>query len=378
MSAPLRIGVAGLGAVAQSVHLPLIQRRWDLFELAAVADLSPSLLAQVGTQFGVPDVHRYGSLGEMLAQESLDGVVLLTSGSHGAAALEAIEAGVAVFCEKPLAFSLGEIDALRKAEAEQGRPMLLLGYMKEYDPATRALKACMPAPEDIRYVNVEVLHPSGESQLAYANLRPPAGDIPGEVLEPLLAADQRCLDAALGADAPAQLRKLYANVVLGSLIHDIALLRSLFGPVRTVDAAHYWAQQDNPGSLEISGTIGEGARVHLNWHFLADYPAYRETLTMHHTRGSAELGFTVPYLLNAPTTLRLTEKAGDGESRRTLREVTEAFELELAAFHALVRDGVPAPTGIAEGYADVQVGQLIARALARSLGTTINGEASEL
>ncbi|MGT2462651.1 hypothetical protein [Sinomonas atrocyanea] len=36
-----RIGVVGLGAIAQSVHLPLLSRRWDLFEIAAVADASP-------------------------------------------------------------------------------------------------------------------------------------------------------------------------------------------------------------------------------------------------------------------------------------------------------------------------------------------------
>lgn len=51
----IRVGVVGLGAVAQSVHLPLIARRWDLFELTAVADLSPSLVAEIGAQYGVPE-----------------------------------------------------------------------------------------------------------------------------------------------------------------------------------------------------------------------------------------------------------------------------------------------------------------------------------
>ena len=105
----LRIGVVGLGAVAQSVHLPLITRRWDLFDLAAVADLSPALLGRVGAQYGIPAEHRYQNLTDMLDGEDLDAVVLLTSGSHGQPALQCIEAGVAVLCEKPLAFSLGEI-----------------------------------------------------------------------------------------------------------------------------------------------------------------------------------------------------------------------------------------------------------------------------
>ena len=40
----IRLGVLGLGAVAQAVHLPLIARRPDLFELVSVCDLAPEVL----------------------------------------------------------------------------------------------------------------------------------------------------------------------------------------------------------------------------------------------------------------------------------------------------------------------------------------------
>ncbi|UUL76970.1 TIM barrel protein [Pseudarthrobacter sp. Fe7] len=372
----LRIGVVGLGAVAQSVHLPLIKRRWDLFDLAAVADLSPTLLAQVGAQYGVPSEHQHQNLADMLDGEELDAVVLLTSGSHGGAALQCIEAGVAVFCEKPLAFSLAEIQLLRKAEHGQGRPMLLLGYMKEYDPAVLTLKERLPGMKDMRFLNVEVLHPAGSAQLAFANLRPGARDIPAEVLSKLVASDAAKLDAALGQDSPELLRRLYSGVILGSLIHDIALVRSLVGPLQKVDAVHYWAEQDEPGSIEISATAADGVRVHFNWHYLADYPVYRETVTVHHTTGSAKLEFGVPYLLNAPTTLQMTEKAGAGVSDSVTRDVTEAFEQELVAFHRMADSGEAPPTGIGEGEADVRVAQLIAAALAASLHATIGGEAA--
>ncbi|MFJ5861160.1 Gfo/Idh/MocA family protein [Pseudarthrobacter sp. NPDC092439] len=374
----LRLGVVGLGAVAQSVHLPLIKRRWDLFELAAVADLSPSLLEQVGAQYGVAAGHRYGSLEGMLEAEDLDAVVLLTSGSHGPPALQAIEAGVAVLCEKPLAYSLAEIGLLRKAEQNQGRPMLLLGYMKEYDPAVLELKKQLPPSADLRYLNVEVLHPSGSSQLGYANLRPPVRDIPADVLSGLAAADAARLDAAIGKDSTEKLRRLYANVILGSLIHDIALVRALVGPVTHVDSVHYWAEQDDPGSIEISGTAGDGLRVHFNWHFLTDYPAYRETVTVHHTRGTGRLEFTVPYLLNAPTKLTMTTASGQGVANSVMEDITEAFEQELLAFHRMVSTHEAPPTGIPEGEADVGAAQLIAAALADSLATTIGGEAASL
>ena len=44
----VRLGIAGLGAVAQAVHLPLIERLRDAFEISAIADLSPSLTDAIG------------------------------------------------------------------------------------------------------------------------------------------------------------------------------------------------------------------------------------------------------------------------------------------------------------------------------------------
>lgn len=311
----------------------------------------------------------------MLDGEQLDGVLLLTSGSHGGAAEECVRRGVAVFCEKPLAYSLAEIDRLQEAERATDRPLLLLGYMKEYDPAVLALRDRLPNASAIRYVNVEVLHPSSRSQLAYAKLRPPAGDIDGDALSAIIAGDHRVIADALGEKVPRDFGDLYANVILGSLIHDVSLLRALFGDVKTVESATLWAQQDQPGSLEVSGTIGEEARLHIHWHYLADYPRYRETVTVHHTTGSLELEFTVPYLLNAPTELRVVSRSADGESIEVVRSVTEAFEQELVAFHRMVTERIVPPTGTAEGRRDVITGQRIARALARNQGVAIAGEA---
>jgi predicted dehydrogenase len=382
-SKKIRVGVAGLGAVAQSVHLPLIQRRWDLFELVAVADLSAQAAASVGGQFGVDAEHRYGTLSQMLdGQEEkaqrLDGVLLLTSGSHGAAAAECVRRGVAVFCEKPLAYSIAEIDDVQRAEAEADRPMLLLGYMKEYDAAVERLEARLPDASLIRYVNVEVLHPSGQSQLEYANLRPPAGDVDAAALAEVIEASNAVVRSAIGSEAPRPFADLYANVILGSLIHDIAVVRHLFGGIRDVETATWWAKDDRPGSLEVSGTISDAARIHLHWHYLEDYPRYRETVTVHHTTGSLELEFTVPYLLNAPTELRVVARDGDGESVEVIRDVAEAFECELVAFHAMVTNGIRPPTGSKEGRSDVLTGQAITAALALSEGVAVSGEVAAL
>ena len=78
----IRIGVAGLGAVAQAVHLPLLARLDDVFEIAGLADLSPSLLTRMGDRYGVPAEGRAASVDDLLGLPGLDGLVLLTSGSR--------------------------------------------------------------------------------------------------------------------------------------------------------------------------------------------------------------------------------------------------------------------------------------------------------
>ncbi|PJI37221.1 hypothetical protein CTI14_66185, partial [Methylobacterium radiotolerans] len=55
---------------------------------------------------------------------------------------------------------------------------------------------------------------------------------------------------------------------------------------------------------------------------VTDYPEYRETVTVHHTEGSAELTFGVPYLLNSPTRLRTVEREGAGVVVRERNDVT--------------------------------------------------------
>ncbi len=68
----LRVGVIGLGEVAQVVHLPVLQSLPHLFEAAAACDISPSLLRVVGDRFGIR--RRYGTATEMIEAGDLEPV----------------------------------------------------------------------------------------------------------------------------------------------------------------------------------------------------------------------------------------------------------------------------------------------------------------
>jgi len=372
---PLRVGVAGLGVVAQVVHLPLLARRRDLFRLSALCDVSRTVRDQVGQRYGVAQPRRYPSLDAMLTGGELDAVLLLTSGSHGPQARAILDAGLAVLCEKPLAYTVAEADDLQAAGPGGTGHRLLLGYMKQYDPAVQHMLELLPPVESIRTITVTVLHPSSAAQLAFAGTFAPPPDVDAAVLAELREAEGSALQRALGP-VPPEVCTLYSDVVLGSVVHDLSLIRMVAGSPVSMDGVDVWPRDGRPGSLTACGRLASGARFGVGWHYLPDYPAYRETLSVHHETGSFELVFPAPYLLHAPTELTVVDAVGHHERRSVHRSVVEAFEQELVAFHAMVTRGLPPLSSVAQGRADIITGQQILRRFAEQTGLVIGGEAA--
>jgi len=275
-----------------------------------------------------------------------------------------------VFCEKPLAYTLAEIDDLAACDAR-----LQLGYMKLYDPAVeRAVEVLAGRPEP-RSIEVTVLHPPSAPQLAHAGLLPPPGDVAGDAIERIMSDEAATTEQALGL-VPSWLARVYSEVLLGSIVHDLAVVRALAGGPLQVDDVDVWPVPGDEGSVSLLGRLPSGVRVSIRWHYLEEYPAYREEVRVHDDRGTVELVFPAPYLLHAPTVLTVVEAEGDAERSTQLRSTAEAFEREWFAFDALVRDGAQPRAAIDEGREDLIVCQAAARVLAARHDTEIGGEAA--
>ncbi len=108
MGQPLRIGLVGAGVISRQ-YLETIARLDDL-ALVAVADLDSSRAAAAADEYGA----RAMTVAEMLRRDEIEAVLNLTiPAAHAETSLAAMEAGKAVYVEKPLA-----------ATTEQGRKML--------------------------------------------------------------------------------------------------------------------------------------------------------------------------------------------------------------------------------------------------------------
>ena len=114
---PLRFGVVGCGFWAQT-QLHAWQEMPEV-ELAAVCDIDPAKAEQTARQFGAPGV--YSDAAAMLAQESLDFVdIITTPPSHRPLVELAAGRGLNVICQKPLAWSMEDAQAIVAACQKAG------------------------------------------------------------------------------------------------------------------------------------------------------------------------------------------------------------------------------------------------------------------
>jgi UDP-N-acetylglucosamine 3-dehydrogenase len=130
----LRVGLAGLGSMGRN-HLRILAGREDV-SLSALADPLPAVLDAAAAATGA---QAYAEPLAMLSEAELDAVVIAApTTTHLPLALAAIERGIAVLIEKPLAASSAEGLAIVEAARERGVPVQV-GHVERFNPAVLEL-----------------------------------------------------------------------------------------------------------------------------------------------------------------------------------------------------------------------------------------------
>ena len=120
----MRIAFIGLGAAAHNIHLPACRLLRARVEVVAGCDPEPAARKRASTTWKIPAV--YEDPATMLSEVSADWVVIVTPPAmHREHALLALRAGAHVFCEKPLAETLADADAMIAAARVAGRELVV-------------------------------------------------------------------------------------------------------------------------------------------------------------------------------------------------------------------------------------------------------------
>ena len=145
-----RAGLIGLGAMGRN-HLRVLNEL-DTVELAAVCDADAEAVKAATHKHSIPG---YSSWDEMLDKEKLDAaIVAVPTRFHLAAGMAALQRGVHVLIEKPIATDLDEgrqlVDAARRA-----KKLLAVGHIERFNPAVRELRRRLGAGEIGRIFQIQ-------------------------------------------------------------------------------------------------------------------------------------------------------------------------------------------------------------------------------
>jgi predicted dehydrogenase len=347
----LKIGLIGGGAIAQIQYLPILSARPDEFEIGGVADLSRDLLNALGERYHIPQERLFQDYRD-LVQSDIDAVVVCSSGSHAPPTIAAAEAGKHVLVEKPMCTTVEEANQM-VAAADAAGVVLMVAYMKRYDPAYRYAKARISEMDDVRFIQVNHLHPDNSLHVAEFNVMR-FNDIPPDSFASAAGGHAQQVAAALGfpsaAELPADILRAY-TIVLGSMIHDIGNLHGVFGPPSRVLSTEIWS--DGNG-ITTTLEYPEGKRAVCTWIDLPELWDFKETLEVYGSRDRVIASFPTGFSIGQPSTV--TQYGMDADRTPWRKELSwheNAFERELEHFRQCVLTGQSPETTGRDGVHDI-------------------------
>src|SRR3990170_3108765 len=136
MSTTLNWGLLSTAKINRALIPPLNASKRT--RLLAVASRSQSAAAAYAREWNIPRAH--GSYEALLADPEIDVIYNpLPNNMHAEWTIKALKAGKHVLCEKPLALSLKEVDAMSAAARETGK-VLAEAFMYRHHPQTLKVK----------------------------------------------------------------------------------------------------------------------------------------------------------------------------------------------------------------------------------------------
>jgi predicted dehydrogenase len=318
----LRVGLAGAGWVTR-YHLESWARLADRARVVAIADPDVAAARERAAAFGIPAV--YASVEAMLSGQRLDAIdVAAPREAHAPICRLAARHRLAILCQKPLAPTLAEAEALVADVASEGVRFMAHENWR-FRPHYRRIAGWVRDGRvgEIRTANLSILT---------SGLLPDArGAVPALVRQPMLATLDRLL-------------------VMEVLIHHIDTLRCLLGPLSLVGArlGQSCAAVRGEDRASLLLTTSRGAAVSLVGDFMAHgYPPEQfDRLDILGTSGTITLD---------RDRLRLR---GDADEEATLdlqANYHASYAAAIAHFVDRIADGQPFETAAAENLETLRI-----------------------
>jgi myo-inositol 2-dehydrogenase/D-chiro-inositol 1-dehydrogenase len=152
----IKIAVLGVGIMGAD-HVARITSRISGARVVVVNDYLAEKAGAIAA--GIPDCRAVGDPLDAIADPEVDAVVIASPGpSHEKQLLACLEHGKPVLCEKPLTTDTETSLAVVKREAELGKRLIQVGFMRRFDHEYAQLKSLLDAGEFGRPLVLHCVH----------------------------------------------------------------------------------------------------------------------------------------------------------------------------------------------------------------------------
>lgn len=132
----VKIGLIGTGNIG-SVHMDAYLKNPEV-KIEAICDKNPEKLNRFGDKYGIEK--RFTSVDDMLANCELDAAdVCVWNVSHADCTIKALNAGLHVLCEKPMAYNSNQAEEMLLA-AKKNNKLLMIGFVMRFSDDSRIAK----------------------------------------------------------------------------------------------------------------------------------------------------------------------------------------------------------------------------------------------
>ncbi|HLY28467.1 MAG TPA: inositol 2-dehydrogenase [Aggregatilineales bacterium] len=212
MTEKIRLGLVGTGRIGK-VHGQTITQHIPQAELIALTDINRDSAQHAAQDFGVKRIP--ATFEEMVADPDLDAVIICSAtNTHVPFIIAAAQHGKHIFCEKPIAPDLKQIDSALDA-VEKANVKLMIGFNRRFDPNAERIKCAIDQQE------------IGTPHLMHIISRDPA-------------------------PPPAEYVRVSGGMFMDMTIHDFDMARFLLGEVEEIYAV---------GGVLVDPAIGEAGDI---------------------------------------------------------------------------------------------------------------------
>ncbi|PQE24192.1 myo-inositol 2-dehydrogenase protein [Rutstroemia sp. NJR-2017a BVV2] len=357
MAPILRVGIIGLGEIAQVSHISVLNHLSDHFLITYLCDASPSALEHCSRKVTATTVKTTSSPAELCSSPDVDVVLICSAhGFHPSHAILALQNDKYALVEKPLALCYRDLEAMREAE-RKSKGKIFVGYQRRYAQAFVDAVQEVGGLGKIQYGRVrDIIGPNSTFVAQSATFPKKFADFRKEDEEAMVKVQEEQVQQALENEFGVEVTPSSKDflVLLGGLgTHDLSAMREILGMPQKVLGSSlgmpFWTVLFQFDGFAVTYESG-----------LNNVPVFDAHIEIYSENKIVRINYDSPYVKGLPVTMTIRERVGTGYQERTVRKTYEdPYTLEFLNFYDCVVNRKTPKTSVDDAKFDLDIFKMI-------------------